>query len=97
MGGGGSKSVETVKSENFKQSTLTDESFSIFNFHSPSGFGGAALVLGVGAGLHVLCPRPRQGQTARGGKEGGHNTQDSQDTPHRMDGTGRELQEMQEY
>ena len=47
MGGGGSKSAETVKSENFEQSTLTDESFSIFNFHSPSGFGGAALVLVV--------------------------------------------------
>ena len=45
MGGGGSKSTETVKSENLHQSTLTDESFSIFNFHSPSGFGGAALVL----------------------------------------------------
>ena len=52
MGGGGSKSVETVKSENFEQSTLTDESFSIFNFHSPSGFGGAALVLGV---LGLVC------------------------------------------
>ena len=52
MGGGGSKSVETVKSENFEQSTLTDESFSIFNFHSPSGVGGAALVLGV---LWLAC------------------------------------------
>ena len=44
MGGGGSKSVETVKSENFKQSSLKDESFSIFNIHAPSGVGGAALV-----------------------------------------------------
>ena len=52
MGGGGSKSSETVKSENFEQSTLTDGSFSIFNFHSPSGFGGAALVLGV---LGLAC------------------------------------------
>ena len=52
MGGGGSKSTETVKSENFQQSTLTDESFSIFNFHSPSGFGGAALVLIV---LGLAC------------------------------------------
>ena len=52
MGGGGSKSTETVKSENFQQSTLTDESFSIFNFHSPSGFGGAALVLVV---LGLTC------------------------------------------
>ena len=41
-----------MKSENFKQSTLTDESFSIFNFHSPSGFRGAALVLGV---LGLAC------------------------------------------
>ena len=39
--------METVKSENFEQSTLTDESFSIFNIHAPSGVRGAALVLGV--------------------------------------------------
>ena len=52
MGGGGSKSVEMVKSENFKQSMLTDESFSIFNFHSLSGFGEAALVFGV---LGLAC------------------------------------------
>ena len=38
---------EMVKSENFKQSMLTDESFSIFNVHSPSGFGEAALVFSV--------------------------------------------------
>ena len=44
--------VETVKSENFKQSTLTDESFSIFNIHAPFGVGGAALVLGV---LGLAC------------------------------------------
>ena len=44
--------VETVKSENFEQSTLTDESFSIFNIHAPSGVGGAALVLGV---LGLAC------------------------------------------
>ena len=52
MGGGGSKSVETVKSENYEKSTLTDESFSIFNIHAPSGVGGAALVLGV---LGLAC------------------------------------------
>ena len=46
------KSVETVKSENFEQSMLMDESFSIFNFLSQSGFGGAALVLGV---LGLAC------------------------------------------
>ena len=52
MGVGCPKSTKTVKSENFQQSTLTDESFSIFNFHSPSGFGGAALVLVV---LGLAC------------------------------------------
>ena len=52
MGGGGSKSVETVKSENFEQSNLTDESFSIFNIHAPLGFGGAVLVLTV---LGLAC------------------------------------------
>ena len=58
MGGGSSKSTETVKSENFHQSSLTDESFSIFNFHSQSGFGGAALVLivlGLGCVGYVLA------------------------------------------
>ena len=44
--------VETVKSENFEQSTLTDESFSIFIIHAQSGVGGAALVLGV---LGLAC------------------------------------------
>ena len=52
MGGGGSKSTETVKMENFQQSTLTDESFSIFNFHSARCIGGAALVLIV---LGLAC------------------------------------------
>ena len=44
--------METVKSENFEQSTLTEESFSIFNIHAPSWVGGAALVLGV---LGLAC------------------------------------------
>ena len=69
MGGGGSKSTETVKSENFQQSTLTDESFSIFNFHSPSGFGGAALVLGVlvlaCAGYALARVKDRRREAAR--------------------------------
>ena len=52
MGGGGSKSVETVKRKNVKHSSLTDESFSIFKIHAPSGAGGAALVLGV---LGLAC------------------------------------------
>ena len=52
MGGGGSKSVETVKRENFEQSSLTDESFSIFIINAPSGFGGAVLMLVV---LGLAC------------------------------------------
>ena len=44
---GNKKSVETVKADSFEQSMLTDDSFSIVNFHSPSGFGGACLVIGV--------------------------------------------------
>ena len=58
MGGGGSKSTEQVKSENFQQSTLTDESFSIFNFHSASGIGGAAfvlIVLGLACAGYILA------------------------------------------
>ena len=58
MGGGSSKSAEVVQAENFHQSSLTDESFFIFNFHSPSGFGGAALVLivlGLGCAGYVLA------------------------------------------
>ena len=69
MGGRGSKSVETVKSKNFEQSTLTDGSFSIFNFHSPSGFGGAALVLGVFglacAGYALARVKDRRREAAR--------------------------------
>ena len=44
--------METVKSENFEQSSLTDESFSIFNIHAPSGFREAALGLAV---LGLAC------------------------------------------
>ena len=44
--------METVKSENFEQSSLTDESFSIFNIHAPLGFQGAVLVLAV---LGLAC------------------------------------------
>ena len=44
--------METVKSESFEQSSLTDESFSIFIIHAPSGFRGAGLVLAV---LGVAC------------------------------------------
>ena len=52
MGGGSSKSSEVVKAEEFTQSSLTDESFSVLNLHMPSGFGGALLVLVVlGLGL----------------------------------------------
>ena len=41
-----------VKADEFKQSSLTDDSFSVINLHIPSGFGGASLVLMVmGLGL----------------------------------------------
>ena len=67
MGGGSSKSAEVVKAENFHQSSLTDESFSIFNFHSPSGFGGAALVLivlGLGCAGYILAKVQERRKTA---------------------------------
>ena len=52
MGGGASKTSKVVKAEDFNQSFLTDNSFSVINLHAPSGFGGAAVVLLViGLGL----------------------------------------------
>ena len=52
MGGGTSKSSEVVKADEFNQSSLTDDSFSVINLHIPSGFGGASVVLVViGLGL----------------------------------------------
>ena len=45
MGGGSSKSSEVVKANDFDQSSLKDESFSVVNLHMPSGFGGASMVL----------------------------------------------------
>ena len=66
---GNRKSVETVKAEDFNQSMLTDESFSFINFHSPSGFGGAAIVLGVvglaGAGYAIARFRHKRREAAR--------------------------------
>ena len=37
MGGSSSKEVEQVKAESFTDSRLTDESFSLLNFHMDSG------------------------------------------------------------
>ena len=57
MGGGSSKSSEVVKAEEFTQSSLTDESFSILNLHTPSGFGGASkvlVILGLSCASYVL-------------------------------------------
>ena len=45
MGGGSSKSSEVVKAEEFTQSSLTDESFSVVNLNMRSGFGRASMVL----------------------------------------------------
>ena len=97
MGGGGSKSVEMVKSENFKQSMLTDESFSIFNFHSLSGFGELPWFSVCWGWPAWAMPSPvsrTDGERWQGGRP-----QQSRFSrhPHRMDGTGRELREMQEY
>ena len=52
MGGGASKTSKVVKAEDFNQSSLKDDSFSVINIHAPSGFGGATVVLLViGLGL----------------------------------------------
>ena len=67
MGGGTSKSAEVVKAENFHQSSLTDESFSVFNFHSLSGLGGAALVLlvlGLSCAGYILAKVQERRKTA---------------------------------
>ena len=67
MGGGTSKSAEVVKEENFYQSSLTDESFSVLNCHSPSGFGGAALVLivlGLSCAGYILAKVQERRKTA---------------------------------
>ena len=67
MGGGSSKSSEVVKAEEFTQSSLTDESFSILNLHMPSGFGGATIVLvvlGLGCAGYVLAKWQERRRTA---------------------------------
>ena len=69
MGGGTSKSANVVKAEEFHQSCLTDESFSVFNFHTPSGFGGASsvlVILGLSCAGYVLAKwQERRKTTAR--------------------------------
>ena len=65
MGGGTSKSAEVVKADNFHQSSLPDESFSVF--HSPSGFGGAGLVLivlGLSCAGYILAKVQERQKTA---------------------------------
>ena len=57
MGGGPSKSSEVVKAEEFNQSSLTDDSFSVINLHIPSGIAGASMVLVV-MGLGLAGYRP---------------------------------------
>ena len=69
MGGGGSKKVEQVKAENFTDARLTDESFSLLNFHMGSGIGGVLLILGVfalgAAGYGLARLRNRRKDLAR--------------------------------
>ena len=69
MGNGHSKTVETVKAENFEQESLRDESMSLINLHLPSLFGGAMLIvtiLGLAClGYGALRLRDRQKDAAR--------------------------------
>ena len=66
MGGGGSKDVEQVRAESFTDARLTDESFSLLNFHMGSGIGGVLLIVavlalgGVGYGLARLRNRRKE-------------------------------------
>ena len=56
-----------VKAEEFTQSSLTDESFSILNLHILSGFGGATMVvvvLGLGCAGYVLAKWQERRRTA---------------------------------
>ena len=67
MGGGSSKSSEVVKAEEFTQSSLTDESFSILNLHTPSGFGGASkvlVILGLSCAGYMLAKLQERRKTA---------------------------------
>ena len=52
MGNGDSKTVETVKAENFEQESLRDESMSLINLHLPSLFRGAMLIVAI---LGLAC------------------------------------------
>ena len=57
------KELKQVKAESFTNAELTDNSFTIVNFHLGSGFGGACIILGVialiGAGyaLARICAK----------------------------------------
>ena len=67
MGGGSSKLSEVVKANEFTQSSLTDESFSVLNLHMPSGFGGALMVLvvlGLSLAGYVLAKWQQKRKTA---------------------------------
>ena len=69
MGGGGSKDMEQVKAESFTDARLTDESFSLLNFHMGSSIGGVLLNIAVlalgGAGYSLARLRNRRKDLAR--------------------------------
>ena len=69
MGGWSSKEVEQVKAESFTDARLTDESFSLLNFHIGSGIWGVLLILAVmalgGAGYGLASLRDRRKDLAR--------------------------------
>ena len=66
-GRGSSKLSEVVKLEEFTQSSLTDESFSVLNLHMPSGFGGAStvlVILGLSCAGYLLAKWQERRKTA---------------------------------
>ena len=61
--------MEQVKAENLTDARLTDESFSLLNFHMGSSIGGVLLILGVfalgAAGYGLARLRDRRKDLAR--------------------------------
>ena len=63
MGGGSSKSSEVVKAEEFTQSSLTDESFSVLNLHMPSA-SMVLVILGLSCASYMLAKWQERRKTA---------------------------------
>ena len=69
MDEGGSKNVKQVKAETYTDACLTDESFSLLNFHMGSGIRGVLLMVAVlglgGVGYGLASLRDRRKDLAR--------------------------------